>query len=339
MKTNSIMDLITLAIPVYNAEECVESALLSALNQTYPNIDYLIVDDRGTDGSMDVIRKIIASHSRGKQVRIIENPKNLGTGAVRNIILDQIMGKYLFFLDSDDEITLDCIQKLYDEIKRTNADVVSGSHNEIRNGEIIYRQGGNPFFATNRAEIIMSFFDIGKFFAGPVNKLFNVAFLWENNIRFIHPFVEDIYFSFEVTMNARSYALIPDVTYFYIMRSTSSTNGGQWKEPIYKAWILIFTDILQYLQQSQIDTALRIRIKKKLFGTRLNIAYQALKSPCKVQHYINDYLSPVLLKDKDALKSPVLLLAYAFSLMPFFIKKQGVMLVATIKKFYKRSKK
>jgi hypothetical protein len=84
---------------------------------------------------------------------------------------------------------------------------------------------------------------------------------------------------------------------------------------------------------------LRIKIKKKLFGSRLIIAYSALKSPYKVQHYINDYLSPQLLKDKDTLKSPVLLLAYVFSLMPLFIKKQGLKLFAVIKKFYKRSKK
>ncbi|MDR1633323.1 MAG: glycosyltransferase [Dysgonamonadaceae bacterium] len=333
------MDLITLAIPVYNVEECVERALLSALNQTYPNIDYLIVDDRGPDKSMDVVRKTIASHPRGKQVRVIENPENLGTGIVRNVIIEQTRGKYLFFLDSDDEITLDCIQKLYDEIKRTNEDVVSGSHNEIRDGEIIRRQGGKQFSATDREGIIMSFFDIKKFFAGPVNKLFNVAFLRENNIRFIHLFSEDIYFSFAVLMNARSYRLIPDVTYSYIMRSTSFGGGGQWKEHVCKSWVPVFIDILQYLQQSQTNTALRIKIKKKLFGSRLNIAYSALKSPYKVQHYINDYLSPALLKDKDTLKSPVLLLAYIFSLMPFFIKKQGVKLFSTIKNFYKKNKR
>lgn len=332
------MDLITLAIPVYNVEECVERALLSALNQTYPDIDYLIVDDKGTDKSMDVVRKTVALHPRGKQVRIIENPKNLGTGIVRNIIIEHTKGKYLFFLDSDDEITPDCIQKLYDEMKRTDADVVSGSHNEIRNGEIIHRQGGKQFSATGKEEIIMSFFDGNKYFAVVWNKLFNVAFLRENNIRFIHLFSEDIYFSFAVLMNARSYRLIPDITYFYIMRSTSFGGGGQGKEYVYKSWVPVFIDILQYLQQSQTNTALRFKIKKKLFGTRLNMAYKALKGSYKVQHYINDYLSPELLKDKDTLKSPVLLLAYVFSLMPLCIKKQGVALFSVIKKLYKRGK-
>jgi hypothetical protein len=185
----------------------------------------------------------------------------------------------------------------------------------------------------------MSFFNNKKFFAGPVNKLFNVAFLRENNIRFIHLFSEDIYFSFVVLMNARSYSLIPDVTYFYIMRNTSFGGGGQWKEHVCKSWVPVFIDILQYLQQSQTNKDLRIKIKKKLFGSRLNIAYHALKSPYKLQHYINDYLNPGLLKDKDTLKSPVLLLAYVFCLTPLFIKKQGVELFAVIKNFYKKNKK
>jgi glycosyltransferase involved in cell wall biosynthesis len=299
------MDLITLAIPVYNVEECVERALLSVLNQTYPNIDYLIVDDKGTDKSMDVVEKIIASHPRGKQVRIIENPENLGTGAVRNIMIEQTRGKYLFFLDSDDEITLNCIQKLYGEIKRTHADVVSGSHNEIRNGEIIGRQGGKQFSSTDRDEIIMSFFDNKKFVAFPWNKLYNVAFLRENNIRFIHLFSEDLYFNFVVLMNAKSYSLIPDVTYFFILRSTS-TPGIQYKENYPKYLHSIFVDQLKYLQQLQYpdsehpvtNTALRIKIKEKLFGSRLIFANHALKGPCKVQQNVDDFLSPELLKDK-----------------------------------------
>jgi hypothetical protein len=149
----------------------------------------------------------------------------------------------------------------------------------------------------------MSFFDNKKFIAFAWNKLYNVAFLWENNIKTIHRITEDIYFSFTVLMNARSYRMIPDVTYFYIMRSTSYTGGGQWKEHTYKSWVPIFADQLKYLQQLQTPgsehpetkTALRIKTKEKLFGSRFIIAYSALKSPCKVQHYINDYLSPELL--------------------------------------------
>jgi glycosyltransferase involved in cell wall biosynthesis len=66
LKKANIMDLITLAIPVYNAEKYIERALLSALTQTYPNMEYLIVDDRGNDNTMNIIHEIISTHPRGK---------------------------------------------------------------------------------------------------------------------------------------------------------------------------------------------------------------------------------------------------------------------------------
>jgi glycosyltransferase involved in cell wall biosynthesis len=62
------MDLITLSMPVYNVEKYVEKALLSALNQTYKNIEFIIVNDRGSDNSMEIVRRIISGHPRGKQV-------------------------------------------------------------------------------------------------------------------------------------------------------------------------------------------------------------------------------------------------------------------------------
>ena len=62
---------ITLAMPVYNVEKYVERALLSALNQDYDNLDIVVVDDKGKDSSMDIVRRVVATHQRGNDVRII----------------------------------------------------------------------------------------------------------------------------------------------------------------------------------------------------------------------------------------------------------------------------
>jgi glycosyltransferase involved in cell wall biosynthesis len=95
------MDKITLAMPVYNVEKHIEQALLSAFNQTYDNIEFLIVDDRGADNSMKIVNDIILEHSRGKDVRIIAHPQNIGTGATKNTAIKNATGKYIFFMDSD----------------------------------------------------------------------------------------------------------------------------------------------------------------------------------------------------------------------------------------------
>lgn len=57
---------VTLAMPVYNVEKYVERALLSALNQTFDSIEFLIVDDKGTDRSMEIVSEIVSTHPRGK---------------------------------------------------------------------------------------------------------------------------------------------------------------------------------------------------------------------------------------------------------------------------------
>lgn len=82
---------VSLAIPIYNVSLFVERALLSVLNQTYDNIEYLIVDDKGQDDSMDIVHRIIKDHPRGKDVRIIEHRIILALGLQE--ILPSIMRK------------------------------------------------------------------------------------------------------------------------------------------------------------------------------------------------------------------------------------------------------
>lgn len=100
---------VTLAMPVYNVEKYVERALLSALNQTFDSIEFLIVDDKGTDRSMEIVSEIVSTHPRGKDVRIIDHVVNQGTGATKNSAIREAKGEYLFFMDSDDCLSRDCI--------------------------------------------------------------------------------------------------------------------------------------------------------------------------------------------------------------------------------------
>ena len=119
------MDKVTLGIPIYNAANLVERTLLSALNQTYPNIEFIFVDDKGN--SMDIVRRIIAEHPRRNAVRIIDQKHNQGTGAARNAIVTYATGKYLFTMDCDDVIIPDCIEILYRKMVEHPVDFVAAS--------------------------------------------------------------------------------------------------------------------------------------------------------------------------------------------------------------------
>jgi glycosyltransferase involved in cell wall biosynthesis len=101
--------LVTISIPVYNVEKDIERALKSALNQTYKNLEILVVDDKGIDKSMTVVRDVLSQHPRRGQVRIISHDNNSGTGAVRNTSIDKASGEYIYFMDGDDCIVPDTI--------------------------------------------------------------------------------------------------------------------------------------------------------------------------------------------------------------------------------------
>ena len=79
--------LVSIGIPVYNVGLYIEKCLLSVLNQTYHNLEILVVDDLGSDNSMDVVKKIVNSHPNGYKIRIIKHPYNKGIGEARNTII------------------------------------------------------------------------------------------------------------------------------------------------------------------------------------------------------------------------------------------------------------
>jgi glycosyltransferase involved in cell wall biosynthesis len=315
------MDLITLAIPIYNVEKYVERALLSALSQTYEHIEYLIIDDKGNDQSMTIVENIVSTHPRKEQVCIIEHPANIGAGGTRNTAIEQAKGKYIFFMDSDDEITSDCIQKLYEEMIRTDVDVVCGSFIRVDGNEITPSNTEN-FIEKDQAQIVLSNFN-NRFPVTVCNKLYKLSFLRENHIRCVpNQTVEDNYYTFQVLINAKSYGVIADNTYYRYMRSDSTTGGGGgWNEKIFGQWVQIFGDLLETLQKSSLDSNLKRQVKKKLFKKRWGISLLAIKSPYPVEHYINDYLNPAFMRDKDTLRSGYLLCACLFSCLPFGIKK------------------
>jgi glycosyltransferase involved in cell wall biosynthesis len=193
---------------------------LSALNQTYENIEFIIVDDKGQDGSMDIVRRIIAEHPRGKYVKTIEHPHNIGTGATKNSAINAASGKYLFFMDSDDEISADCIEKLYAKIKSENVDFVQGSCRNInRNNADCYDEISEDTRYKGKLEVAHQFFELKNNNFKRIttwNKLFNLDFLRNNNILcYPNHLNEDNIFSFQVFLCAESCAFIPDITYYY----------------------------------------------------------------------------------------------------------------------------
>ena len=221
---------VTIGMPVYNVEIFIRRSILSVLNQsTELNIEIIVIDDCGTDHSMDIIKEYQSTHPKGKEIRIIKQPYNIGCWAARNRILEEAQGEYIFLLDSDDYISDDCIEKLYIEAKEHHAEAVYGSVRPVNdNGEpidigqsyleqpyiVFHHQNELAQFANNRLH--PTFRDYIW------NTLIRKDFIDRHHLRFKKAlFCDDMMFSADMTPLVTNAVLIPDITYYYVIRDNS----------------------------------------------------------------------------------------------------------------------
>ena len=113
-------NLVSVVVPVYNVRPYLERCISSLIKQTYTNIQIIIVDDGSDDGSSELCDEIKA---RDNRIEIIHQ-KNGGLSAARNTGLKYIKGEYIFFLDSDDYISTDAIEKMLSCLLKNNLDIV-----------------------------------------------------------------------------------------------------------------------------------------------------------------------------------------------------------------------
>lgn len=209
--------LVTISFPVYGGNELIADSLKSILQQDYPNIEYLVVDDKGTTNAMAIVEPLLAQS--GRNYKIIHHPQNLGLGYVRNTSIDYASGEYLFFMDSDDLLTRDCISKMVKTITDHRVNFVGASSVFQVNGipekpHIVYPQQ----YIIKDKKLLEAIYCNGINISSYMwNKLYNLRFLRENNIRCTHPYIEDFHFSFMLFSKAKSCVLLPDITYEYVI--------------------------------------------------------------------------------------------------------------------------
>ncbi|MBQ3261521.1 glycosyltransferase family 2 protein [Candidatus Saccharibacteria bacterium] len=120
--------LVSLIIPVYNVEDYLFSCLKSVRNQTYKNLEILLIDDGSTDSSGKLCDVFAKTDSRAK----VFHKKNGGLSSARNFGIKKSKGDFIFFLDADDYLLDDSIEYLCDEARKTNATIVVTPHIEKR---------------------------------------------------------------------------------------------------------------------------------------------------------------------------------------------------------------
>ena len=127
------MEIISVIVPVYNVEKYLDKCVQSILNQTYDNLELILVDDGSTDNSANICDKYIKLDSRIKVI----HKENGGVSSARNKGLDIAKGEFILFIDSDDCIHPQMIEVLYEGIKKNNSDISICEYKSYQENEFI----------------------------------------------------------------------------------------------------------------------------------------------------------------------------------------------------------
>lgn len=224
---------VTIGIPVYNAEKYIERCLKSVLDQTFDDFEVLVVDDCGTDNSIQLVEKVANNYVNGQKLRIVHHDRNRGVAEARNTIIDEASGKYLFFMDSDDRIAEDAISVLFDKAESTNAETVWGSFVNVEFDTenvlpAINGLGQYPDMELFGEDCLAAYGcrDIKEHLQQSIwNILYRSDFIRNNHLRFKqHGSFDDGIFQAEMQPLVCRAVLMSNVTYYYYHRPNSLTH-------------------------------------------------------------------------------------------------------------------
>lgn len=216
------MSKVTIVVPVYNAEQYLSKCINSLTNQTYSDIEIILINDGSNDSSGEICDNAAFTD---KRIRVIHK-NNQGVSSARNIGIDMALGKFICFVDSDDYIDKNMIEDLYNKIADESSDFVLCGHRSLysQTGSIIehsplsFSGSAKEFFSN-----IESFID-SESIQGPCGKLFRLSIVNENCINFPAEmsFGEDTMFVYKYLSKCINISTIPKCYYNYVKINQNS---------------------------------------------------------------------------------------------------------------------
>lgn len=264
-------DLISVIIPCYNVEKYIDRCMESVLNQTYRKLEIILVDDGSTDGTGKICDRYSQTDARVKVI----HKENGGLSSARNAGLDICQGEYIFFVDSDDWITIDAVQYLYDLRKKYNADFSMAAYVRTRANEKrdCLRHDYMECELT-QLEFLSKLFKIGT--------QENVQFAWAklykselfDNIQYPAGVIfEDVPTTFHIAVGSGKIAYSSHVIYYYYVNPNSITeeNFNDRKFDLIKVWDMVCEKACQNTNEWILAQAI-INRKRADFGVLMKLA-------------------------------------------------------------------
>lgn len=236
------MDLISIIIPVYNAEQYLEHSIDSALKQTYKNIEVILIDDGSVDNSNKICLNFCKKDSRVKYF----NNNNKGVSSARNYGIEKSKGSWICFLDADDWIEPHLVERLYNLSQKYNVEIVQAAlrHSTIKR-RTKFNSDGILFDNIEIIKMLLSPFQYSKVIKnknakllnstqGCYGKLFSKKLIETHNITFplSTGLGEDMLFYYNCLLRVSKIVILDEQLYNYRVHMNSTTQKCNNKLPI-----------------------------------------------------------------------------------------------------------
>jgi glycosyltransferase involved in cell wall biosynthesis len=216
-------DLVSIIVPVFNAEIFLQRCLDSIIYQTYQNLEIILVNDGSTDSSGNICDQYSEKDSR---ITIIHQ-ENKGCNAARNIAIDRAQGKFIEFADSDDRLHHNTVERLHANITLKDAQLVLCGYQMMAQNNGILRTVYEPsadIGVEGMLEILSRRLS-DPYGCSPWNKMFRADFLKENNLRFPSVISSgDFLFSISVYQSVKKITLTDEILYDYFFDTPHSVS-------------------------------------------------------------------------------------------------------------------
>jgi glycosyltransferase involved in cell wall biosynthesis len=211
---------ISVIVPVYNSERYIKKCIESIINQTYKDIEIIIVNDGSTDGSLNIIQKYQELDNRIKLI----NQSNSGVSVARNNGIENATGDYIMFVDSDDYIDSTMVDKCVQSIK--NTDLLICGFTYVFKNKIEDKTYQSPFISDTK-EFVQTYFMESfqkSLLYGPINRLYKKSIINKYGIKFDEDYsiCEDSIFVFDYLLKCETISGITESLYSYVQHDHES---------------------------------------------------------------------------------------------------------------------
>ena len=267
--------IVSVIVPIYKVEKYLPECLDSIVCQTLRNIEVICVDDGSPDSSADIAAEYVEKYGNVKLIR----KENGGLSSARNAGLDAAAGRYVYFLDSDDYIEPDTLERLCTKADAEKLDILCFNAQvffENEQAQTNYKDRLNYYSRKHDYSGVctgrMMFLRMRKhreYLPSVCIQLFRRSLIEENGLRFrkgtIH---EDNLFSFQCMFLTQKVDYVSDAFFHRRMRDGSIMTGGESMRNV-EGYLVVYTEILDFLRSYQIDSTEAEVISEYLYANLL----------------------------------------------------------------------